>query len=532
MLADKRGPIAPARSRRGRPGTRAWLAFGSAFAVVFVVLAVFAASAGIRGTDQYWYLADVETLIRDGATTSDTIFPVGLLGPGGTLSPPFIHNVLSVYLAAVPGLLIGGYGGWIALNVTATLATAALVYLAARTVASRWAAIICAALYPLLPVTFWHATQPLAEASTAFFAALAIFLLAIAGSRPWRWLAVVGAVGLLYFSRESYLPLLLAVPVGFLIVRVQDDPGHLRGALGPTAAMTLAVLAVIASAQVLFPADNVTFSYARLMNTAVPGLTDNMWFNFDLSSANLADRLPFRWDLLPAKVAGHLADQFVRFDSLPLALFYWIFNSLAIVAVAMLWRARHRPAALRLIVAALAVVAIHFLTITLFQNQVRYTVPALPGLLMVLAIALSGVQWLARIVAPRTLTIVILMMLLAVLPTVWLARTQRSEGQEYGAIEQAARELVDGHVGTNGPAMIVYAGSQVLAYATNGRPILYVSQTYTRDEYRRLREAFPAHWLLAPIDSPAVAGLGVGTTEPVGSIEALGVEWGLFQLPD
>jgi hypothetical protein len=48
---------------------------------------------------QYWYLEDVKTLVRDGTTTTDTIFPVGLLGPGGTMST-FIHNVLSTYLAA------------------------------------------------------------------------------------------------------------------------------------------------------------------------------------------------------------------------------------------------------------------------------------------------------------------------------------------------------------------------------------------------------------------------------------------------
>ena len=274
-----------------------WLAI-AAFGAVVVLLTVLAASGGVRGTDQYWYVSDVEMLVRDHANVGNTLFPVALLGSSPVLPPPFIHNVLSTYLAAVPALPLGPFGGWLALNLFATLATAALIYLAARTVAAPWASLLCAILYPLLPLTFWYSTQPLAEASTSVFAALSIYLLAVAGSRTVRWIALVAALGLLYLSRESYLPLLVAAPIGFLIVKLREEHRRMREALVPTGLVVAIAMLFVVAGSFLFAADQVHFSYARMLNTAVPGSTTNMWFNFDLSAANLTDRLPFELGLL------------------------------------------------------------------------------------------------------------------------------------------------------------------------------------------------------------------------------------------
>lgn len=531
MEPDEPGRGRPTGPATTRIGSRDRWIFLVGFVALIILLAWFAAAAGVRGTDQYWYLADTETLIRDHAVTTNVIFPVGLLGASGTLAPPFVHNVLSIYLAAIPALIGGSYAGWLVLNVIATLATAGLIYLAARTVASGWAALLCAVAYPLLPVTFWHMTQPLSEVSTAFFASLAIYLLAIAGTSAWRWLAVVGAVGLLYYSRESYLPLLLAVPLGFVVARAVEAPGGFRTALGPTLALVVAAVATAGLGRIAFGAVNVDFSYARLAQTAVPGATGNMWFNFDLSPANLADDLPFRLDLLPGKLIGHLAEQFVTFDSAPFAVFFWTFNLLTLVALVMLWRCRRRPRQARLIVAALAMVAIHLVTITLFQNQVRYTVPALPGLLVVLAIALSEVRALDRWIAPRPLMAAVLLVVVAALPLAGLAWFQRSDARAAAEIEKATRTMFERHVADDQTAMIVYASTpQLLGYAARPRPVLYTSPDYTAADYDRLLSAFPTHWLLAPTTLPGLDALPLASGTPVDTIETSGTEWGLYEL--
>ncbi len=97
------------------------------------------------------------------------------------------------------------------------------------------------------------------------------------------------------------------------------------------------VAVVVIVGRFLFGAQNVQFSYSRLLHSAVPGVTNNMWFNFDLSAANLADQLPFRVDLLGRSSSGPgRAIRGVRHA--PLAILYWTFNLLAIVAVFTLWR--------------------------------------------------------------------------------------------------------------------------------------------------------------------------------------------------
>jgi hypothetical protein len=509
---------------------RTWLAL-LALGLVVAGLTAVAAGGGVRGSDQYWYTADVETLIRTGVSSTNTVFPVGLLGPSHVLPPPFIHNVLSLYLAALPALAFGPYGGWLILNLVATLSTAALIFLAARTVASRWAALACAVLYPFLPITFWYTAQPLSEASTSLFAALAIYLLAIAGRRAGLWLALVGALGLLYLSRESYLPLLWAAPIGFLLMRIHEDGGRVRAALIPTAVIAAASMAVVAVAGLAFANDNVRFSYTRLIHAAVPGSTSNMWFNFDLSAANIADQLPFDPGLVAAKLGQDLLEQFVRFDSAAFALFYWTFNGLTLVAIVMLWRRRHRVAQLRFIIGALSFVAVHVITIAIFQNQARYLVPALPGLLVVLAIAIDGVPSFARRLRDRPTAIIVGLAIVALAPMAALAVTSRREGLDQAVVERDTRQLLDARIPDVEPLLIAYEGNpQVFAYAARPRLVLYLWPDYAVADVDRLLRAFPSRWLLAPSNSSLLTTLGSAVDAAAGDIYGADGHWVLYHL--
>jgi hypothetical protein len=515
----------------GRSSRVLWLAVAFAL-VVAVVVTLYAAGAGVRGSDQYWYLTDTEALAHDHVLTSNTVFPVALLGPNPTVPPPFIHNVLSVYLAAIPGAVLGAFDGWLLLNLLATIGAALLIFLAARTVAPPWASVLCAVIYPLLPITVWHGAQPLAEASTALFAALAMYALAIAGRATVRWLALIVALGLLYLSRESYLPLLLAAPLGFLLVRASEGGGAWRRALAPAVGLGVAAVAIVVVSQAVIPADNVRFSYGRLLHSAVPGSTSNMWFNFDLSPANLADRLPIDAGLLLAKLGGHLAEQFVIFDSPAFAAFYWGFNALVVIAIVMLWRSRRVPAERIVVVGALSFVAVHAATLVLFQNQARYLLPAIPGLLVVLAMALASSGAIARPLARYLVPTVIVMTLVLGATDVLLARTLRADAVTTGAAQQSVAAMLDRHVGQSEPLIVVYSGTpQMLAYAARPRLVLYGAPEYTDGDYARLRAALPARWILAPIPADGSTPAGAVAT-PTDQVDALGSTWGLYRTPN
>ena len=523
LAARERGAVRAASASRWL-----WLAV-AAFGIVVVALNAVAASGGIRGSDQYWYASDVDSIVRDHVLTTNTVLPVGLLGPNPVVPAPFIHNILSTYLAAIPATVLGAVNGWIALNLVATLATAILIYLTARRFAARWAALICAVAYPLLPITLWQSSQPLAEASISFFAMLFVFCVALAGTTILRWLAVAVAAGLLYLTRQSYLPILLVVPVAFAVAALREGRSAIGAILLRTSGLVAAVAAIVVAGQAVFAAQSVQVSYGRLLHTSVPGQTDNMWFNLDLSPLNLADQLPFDAGLLVTKLIGHVREQLVSFESVPVAVFYWTFNLLAIVAIVAAWRYRRTPR-IRVVIAALAFVATHIVTIAIFQNQFRYTLPALPGLLVVLAMVLSDVRVLDRVIAPRPVAAVVVVTLLALGPGLVIARQARSDGLASAAVESDAARLLDEHAAPSDRFLIVYAQTpQMLAYAARPRLILYVTDSYTKEEFDRLLRSFPAQWILAPAQSAAVTTIGAGPE--VGGFEGLNGRWELHRLP-
>jgi hypothetical protein len=292
----------------------------------------------------------------------------------------------------------------------------------------------------------------------------------------------------------------------------------------------LAAAFVVIEAAVL-EAVNVTFSYGRLLHTAVPGQTGNMWFNFDLSAANLEDRLTLDLSLLPGKLAGHLAEQLFAFDDMATAVFFWTFNLLVGVALVMAWRARRQRSRLLVIAVSIGLVGVHLLTITLFQNQVRYTLPAIPGLLVVLAMALSAVAPLDRLMRARPLAITLGILLVAALPAGALARVARDDAAANAAVEREAMAALDRHLPPTERLLIVYDDTpQVLAYAARPRLVLYLWPEYTQEQLAELVDRFGATWLLAPLDAPLLSRLGQPVPDQVETIERPGSPWGLYRL--
>ena len=487
---------------------------------------------GGRGTDQYWYLADAETLARSWSLRTNNVFPAGLLAAGAVLPPFFVHNILSVWLAAVPTLAVGPLWGWLLLNLLATAGTAFLIQKTARRVAAPSIASLCALAYLMLPLSFWQEAQPLAEASTAFFAALALFFLARSGDRLGGWLQVTAALGGLYLSRASYLPaLLLAVPA-FFVLRARTHPARWRGVIGPTLVVALAAVVPIGLAHLVFAHQNIAMSYTRLLHTDVPGVSDNMFFNFDLSPLNIDNALPFSFILLWKKILYNLGKQLFDFGNGMELFFYWSFNLLTLVALWALWRCRHRPRERLLLLAALVPVGVHLLTIALFQNQFRYLLPAFPGLLVALAIALSALDPSRRLLERRSLAAMALLLLLMLPMDVALARTLHQDASVERRLRAQATALLDRYVPKDGRVLMAYRrGYLMFAYAARPRLVLFVRTDYGSADLARLRARFASDYLLAPTGSPVIMTLGAKAIAAAPTIDAFGTPWRIYTLP-
>src|SRR5262245_9247276 len=167
--------IAHSRTLEIKGWSRASVLLAVAVAAIFIVL-VWVGTSGVRGSDQYWYVADVESLIDGHGVQTNEIYPVTVRYEVGTLHRPFVHHILNTYGVALPALHFGSYGCWIAVNLASSLLTSFLIFCTVvRFTDSRTAALAVSASYLLLPLTVWLTTQPLAEASIAPLVALTVY---------------------------------------------------------------------------------------------------------------------------------------------------------------------------------------------------------------------------------------------------------------------------------------------------------------------------------------------------------------------
>ena len=230
--------------------------------VLFAAL-VWVRASGVRGSDQYGYVADVASLIRGTGNQTNLVFPV-VLDHGDPLPRPFMHNVIVTYLPVLPGLLVGAYHGWIVTNILASLLTAYLVYRTVRRFTPHIHALLAASGYLGLPLTVWQATQPLAEATTAPLVALATYLYVTAGTSYTRWLVLTGTAVLLFYARHTFVVLLVVVPLAYLVEQGVTKAKTLVRALG----LLVVALSLGAVQHVLFPPYH-DFPYAEAFNGTV-----------------------------------------------------------------------------------------------------------------------------------------------------------------------------------------------------------------------------------------------------------------------
>lgn len=187
-------------------------------AVALHIALVWFAAGGLRGSDQFWYCADVESILQ-GRFTTNHVYPVNLW-KNDPIPPPFIHNILNLYLV-VPfaGLTGSGYSGWILANLTASLLTAYLLWRLLRKLGDERAAAIGATAFLLLPQTVWLTGQASAEATTTFVMTGALYVWTKAEGRFREWLAVVVLLGMAVYCRAVFAPLLIIAPLFYLRTR-------------------------------------------------------------------------------------------------------------------------------------------------------------------------------------------------------------------------------------------------------------------------------------------------------------------------
>lgn len=353
--------------------SRIWTAAFVLLALVWLGLFLYA-GGGVRGSDQYWYVAEVRAVMA-GDPRTNSLWPHFLLAdPNYIDSRPFIHQGLMPYILASLGGFLDPYRAWIALNLVATGLSAWLIYTSLRQLqVSVRVAGIAAIFFLLLPATLWHATQPLVEMTICLLSA-AMIAVAV---RPWNDVIKFGVLIALAMIGQQIItifqPVLLAILIGFLWV-------EWRGGGTRSMRLTILYLMIAGLCFLLISLKESTLGFGvtqLMMNGTQSGTNMDLWLH--------EGALPFSLSLFMDKLLANLrifailnANQifFLPFFALLLAIG---------VGFAAYWRAKSGGTALLIGYILLVALGVYGIVILLHQNQARYVLHILPILIVTAA---------------------------------------------------------------------------------------------------------------------------------------------------
>ncbi len=367
------------------------------------------ASPTFRGSDQYWYVEDVRTVMQGGTSTHE-LYPFSFIGTDARFQDGrgFIHDVPVLWVWAGAAKVLGGdpHSGIIAVNLLSMLGAAAFVYLTARRFLSRLGAASVAVLFLYVPTVFFITSQDMAEPFSALFIAAALWLTV-------RWpddlrtsVIAQAAVAFAAVARIWTLPFLAILPMGHLVF---GDKRTWPVRIGR------ALLALAAGLAVYVPLSRVFVNYMPPLDPMalleVTRASNNMVLYFVTGGPRPFDLGVFvpevaanAWAALVAQVSvvPHdftITKWFVAADE-------WPANLAFLVALAGLFTRGTDRLRRWLMVLAVLAFGMHMGMAALYQNQPRYLVPLMPAIVLGAAAAVSRwwelmprAGWLRRVTA-------------------------------------------------------------------------------------------------------------------------------------
>ncbi|MCB0322501.1 MAG: hypothetical protein KDD69_02975 [Bdellovibrionales bacterium] len=448
---------------------------------------------GLRGTDQYWYTAEVEQLLAGQRNIGTVAFPFHAYHQ--LIPPPFNHHTPTHYVVLPFAALWGALWGWNIVNFLCSFLVAALIGVGVARCTDLRAGALAYAVTILLPLQVWVATQQYLESSLALLVTVGLFIFSFQphGARKWFSLLVVFLIA--YCCRASFLPALLLIPLGYI---AYSRPLS-RKTLGIGIGMLLLALGGLAGYQHYFSPDP-ALTFTRYMSAYVPNVSNSMEVLYFLEDPALNPQH------LLAKAQRGLWNQFFRKASMQV--FYLPFNMLALLTLWGLWRYRSRyPQGFP--IAALVLVFLHLLTICLRANDFRFLQVVSPVVLMGALIAVGSSSLLRH----RTRWIGIAALALVSLTSVdiiLIRKIQRDVARD-ASNRAALSHFLDNAIPRTDPVIVAtshYSNKEfLLSYAVRPRLVLFTGPNhgYSAEEHLAMRKAVKGKWLLAEPDSPLIS---------------------------
>ncbi|MCU1248391.1 MAG: hypothetical protein JWQ49_1420 [Edaphobacter sp.] len=490
-----------------------WPEIALILALLSTCACVLASSSYTRGTDQFWYVADVESLVR-GEHVTNNIFPANLATPG-PLPGPFVHNNITLYLVVPLATLLGGHWGWLATNLMCTVGSALLVFMSLQEISVRVAALV-ASFFLVLPLTVWLTCTELSEPIYGFLASLCLFVWLHAKQPLGQGLFVVAAAAAA-LAKDNLAILLLVPVVGICLGRAEwRRTFGITMYLAGISALGLTVFAVLRST--VFT-ENIHYSLAARLICTVPPKNDNM-APFFLSSPP-----SFEWAVFWAKLARNIPG-LARFApaEAPFILPFYTLLSLFLWYLVRNWkRLQIECKETRASLVTIILIISYFATVLFFQNQWRFTYFVIPCLLVSTALF---VRWTERKMQMLGLCVACLVPVALVL-VLHIRKESMQQFVETKRIEQS----VESHLTDKTPLLILREPSDgrfiEVAFAVRPRAALIIDQSGFCDQLKRYRARFDARYIIGRASFLAARSKHVADIEDDGIRYA---DYGIYDL--
>ncbi|TFD73263.1 hypothetical protein [Cryobacterium fucosi] len=331
---------------------------------------VFYGAVGLRGSDQYWYVADLLMSKIVDSPVTNAIYPTVAATASLTDLPPRIHNLPITYLAGLAHQSgVSDYVSWVSVNVSLAILIAVCLFFVAKIQGYSYS-FIAPAVFLSFPLTLWLSINALAEMSLALGASL-IMLGSVVASSTVRSTTRATSIGLLivsagsilmFYTRDSYALLFPAQALFTIWICRTSRRRWLLAA--PSLILTVVLTALRPLILPPYPHAGVL---SQLM-AGTPSEKGQMTSYYDLAQA------PFSLSEFTAKAAKGLAD-----GLLPSSPSEVITESAVLVVIAVgIFIIQDNPSSRMLKSWALAMLGIYLATSAAFQAQNRYIFVLVP----------------------------------------------------------------------------------------------------------------------------------------------------------
>ena len=343
------------------------------FTILLVGVLVLYGSNGLRGTDQYWYVGDTQSIIDGDTSSTTTIFFPGPLLREQTIQRPnyVLHNSFMLPMAAFLGQVTGAYAGWIILNFVFHVLISFCVFFSGRRFLDDSEASLLACLYLVSPIAVWQTINPLLEMSLAAVTGVCVFAYIHREKKIARYLLAItlsiGVVSHPIFIIPALSWLLVSCTV--LLRKSIDNIFYI---------FTFTALLVIS----FFAKDNLFPSSFQptleaIVSSAVPGKSNMFWHYSDV-------QFPIDFNFIFNKFVIAVSTHFTSLKFSP----FFMFTNLAVVGLIYLMFFKHKNKVVY-IVPAVMFLGLYAAMIVLQQTHPRYQQIVAPVTFVVLVMAAS-----------------------------------------------------------------------------------------------------------------------------------------------